>query len=195
MVDSKTALLAAAAEEFARRGLDGARIRVIVERAGVNERMIYHHFGSKAKLYRAVLDAHREVVCSAWQPVLDRARLMTPYAGMRAALAGYFDLLVARPAVVGVILHEGLGGSRARPPLISPVCVNALRELYTRGQDEGVFRLDCPFEVASITMAGTLFGVLGLAPLVPRCADGEADARSLRDQILGQLLDGMSGPA
>jgi AcrR family transcriptional regulator len=189
MVDSRAALLNAAAEEFARRGLDGARIRVIVKRAGVNERMIYHHFGSKARLYHAVLETHREIVCSAWEPVLDEARLMTPYAGMRAALAGYFDLLIARPAVVGVMLHEGLRGWCTRPSLVSAVCVNALRELYTRGQDEGVFRVDCSFEVASLTAAGALFGVLGLTPHVLAC-----DARSLRDQILAQLLDGMSGP-
>jgi AcrR family transcriptional regulator len=197
MVDSKSALMHAAADEFARRGFDGARIREIVERAGVNERMIYHHFGSKAGLYQAVLDDQLECVRTAGEPMLARALQMPPYAGMRAALAGYFDLLLARPAIVGLLLHEGLGGRRTISSLRSAVSASALRELYTRGQAEGVFRTDCPFEVATLTVTGALLGVLGLGPRAfKRGGDDRSEdaARSVRDQILAQLLDGMSGP-
>ena len=56
--DTRQVLLDAASEELARHGLRGARMHVIVERAGINERMIYHHFGSKVGLYEAVLAHH-----------------------------------------------------------------------------------------------------------------------------------------
>jgi AcrR family transcriptional regulator len=48
-------ILDAALEEFATKGTGGARVDAIAERAGVNKRMIYHYFGSKDGLYRAVL--------------------------------------------------------------------------------------------------------------------------------------------
>src|SRR5689334_5951706 len=48
-------ILAAAAVEFADRGYAGARVDRIARRARVNKAMLYYHFGSKQRLYRALL--------------------------------------------------------------------------------------------------------------------------------------------
>jgi TetR/AcrR family transcriptional regulator len=48
-------ILIAAEREFAAKGLAGARVDAIAQRAGVNKRMLYHYFGNKEGLYRAVL--------------------------------------------------------------------------------------------------------------------------------------------
>lgn len=45
--ESRPILLAAAAEQFAKYGSRGTRVQDIVNAAGINQRMIYHHFGSK----------------------------------------------------------------------------------------------------------------------------------------------------
>jgi len=52
---TREAILAAAREEFARRGFDTATVRQIAGRAGVDPAMIAHHFGSKQQLFLAVL--------------------------------------------------------------------------------------------------------------------------------------------
>ena len=109
MPDSRAALLAAAAEEFARHGPKGARIQAIVQLAGVNERMIYHHFGSKDGLYAAVLEAQANGLVQAWRQVIDTAAELAPYEGMRTALAGFADAFAARPLMVALTLHEALG--------------------------------------------------------------------------------------
>ncbi|MEU6246731.1 TetR family transcriptional regulator [Glycomyces sp. NPDC047010] len=58
---TRAALLCAAREEFAERGLAGARVDRIAEAAGVNKERIYGIFGSKDKLFDAVLiDALQE---------------------------------------------------------------------------------------------------------------------------------------
>ena len=44
-------ILTAAEAEFSEIGLYGARVDSIAQRAGVNKRMIYAHFGSKEQLY------------------------------------------------------------------------------------------------------------------------------------------------
>ncbi|WP_331766865.1 helix-turn-helix domain-containing protein [Embleya sp. NBC_00896] len=72
MTESRAHLLTAAAEEFARHGLKGTRIQAIVKRAGVNERMIYHHFGNKDGLYKAVLEDQMAALHDAWHPTLER---------------------------------------------------------------------------------------------------------------------------
>lgn len=46
----------AAAVEFAGRGYAGARVDRLAATARVNKRMLYHYFGDKQGLYRAVLD-------------------------------------------------------------------------------------------------------------------------------------------
>jgi AcrR family transcriptional regulator len=50
-------ILDAARAEFAAKGLAGARVDAIAEAAGVNKRMLYHYFGNKDALFRAVLHA------------------------------------------------------------------------------------------------------------------------------------------
>jgi AcrR family transcriptional regulator len=53
---TRQAILAAAEEEFADKGLAGARVDAIAEQSGANKRMLYYYFGSKENLYVAVLE-------------------------------------------------------------------------------------------------------------------------------------------
>lgn len=53
---TRQAILAAAEEEFAEKGLAGARVDAIADRAGTNKQMIYYYFESKEKLYQLVLE-------------------------------------------------------------------------------------------------------------------------------------------
>lgn len=54
---TRAKLLSAATQAFVRLGPAGARVDAIVAAAGVNKRMLYHHFGDKQGLYQAVLAA------------------------------------------------------------------------------------------------------------------------------------------
>jgi AcrR family transcriptional regulator len=49
-------LLDAARAEFAERGFDGATVRAIAERAGVDPAMVNHWFGGKEQLFTAALE-------------------------------------------------------------------------------------------------------------------------------------------
>lgn len=52
---ARSKLLSAAADEFAEKGIAGARVDSIAARAGVNKQLVYYYFGSKDGLYRALL--------------------------------------------------------------------------------------------------------------------------------------------
>ncbi len=70
--ESSRRILAAAREEFADKGYDGATIRAIAARAGVDPSLVMQHHGNKAALFtsvirwaeadRADLDAHLRAV-------------------------------------------------------------------------------------------------------------------------------------
>ncbi|HVU06983.1 MAG TPA: TetR/AcrR family transcriptional regulator [Verrucomicrobiae bacterium] len=52
---SRERILSAALKEFAANGFAGARVDLIAKRASINKRMLYHYFGDKEGLFRAVL--------------------------------------------------------------------------------------------------------------------------------------------
>jgi AcrR family transcriptional regulator len=58
-------ILSAALKEFAAKGFAGARVDAIASRASINKRMLYHYFGNKEGLFRAVL-RHKIAERRAW---------------------------------------------------------------------------------------------------------------------------------
>lgn len=54
--DTRAGLLAAARAEFAGRGYEGATVRRIAERAGVDPAMVNHWFGGKERLFAASME-------------------------------------------------------------------------------------------------------------------------------------------
>jgi TetR/AcrR family transcriptional regulator len=54
-LQSRHRILEAALTEFAAKGFAGARVDAIARRARINKRMLYHYFGNKEGLFRAVL--------------------------------------------------------------------------------------------------------------------------------------------
>jgi TetR/AcrR family transcriptional regulator len=55
-VDSTERILDAARGEFAQRGFGGARLQDIAEQAGLTHPTLLYHFGSKERLYAAVIE-------------------------------------------------------------------------------------------------------------------------------------------
>lgn len=54
--DARERILAAARDEFGESGYDGATIRGIAARAGVDPALVHHYFGTKADLFAATVD-------------------------------------------------------------------------------------------------------------------------------------------
>jgi AcrR family transcriptional regulator len=53
---TRARILDAAEKVFAEKGLAGARVDEIADRAAINKRMLYAHFGGKEALYKAALE-------------------------------------------------------------------------------------------------------------------------------------------
>ena len=190
---SKDKLLQAAAEEFARYGEPGARISAIVQRSGVNERMIYHHFGSKAGLYRAVIAAQWQALSDAWLPQLKNVTKLDPLEGLRQGFAAMFEILLQNPLAIPLAVHESMSDWQALPPATLSMIPKALRTLYRRGQRSGVIRKSHKFEVFYITALGSL---TPMAVFARRFDDirsrSHRQMKSLADQALNLLLDGIT---
>lgn len=53
--DSRERIITAAVDEFGEHGYDGATIRAIAARAGVDSALVHHYFGTKADLFAAAI--------------------------------------------------------------------------------------------------------------------------------------------
>ncbi|WP_172650073.1 TetR/AcrR family transcriptional regulator [Rhodococcus opacus] len=73
--DTRDQILSAAREEFARSGYDAATVRAVAASAGVDTALVHYYFGTKEKLFLAVMDAPfdpRQYVDSVLQGPRDR---------------------------------------------------------------------------------------------------------------------------
>ena len=138
-------VLRAGIVEFCGHGYIGARIDQIARRAGCNMRMIYHYFGSKEKLYVAVL----ERVFGELRVEESRLHLehLDPVTGVLRLVDFTMDHLGRHPEFIALLGNENLlrgkylRKSRVVPRASAPL-LEAIRALLDRGRGDGIFVRD-----------------------------------------------------
>src|SRR5947207_14623483 len=92
--DRALRIVAAAREEFARRGFAGARVEQIARRAGVNKQLLFYYYHSKRGLFQAVLAE----AASELEAALSKLKLPSgvPLGRRRLPLQPQSDLLAHR---------------------------------------------------------------------------------------------------
>jgi TetR/AcrR family transcriptional regulator len=138
---SRSALLAAATEEFALNGFDGTSVDAIAERAGVNKAMIYYHFKSKERLYL-------EILRGVFSSMGDRtSAIVSADTGASDKIAAFIAAISAeadaRPYLPPMMMREIAEGARrldADTLRLMSRLFNNLRAVLEQGVREGVFR-------------------------------------------------------
>ena len=149
-------ILAAAMVEFSRKGLGGARVDAIALRARANKRMIYHYFGSKEKLFTAVLEDAYGHIRSA-ELKLPLAEL-EPEAALEVLLRFTWDYYLARPEFLSLVNSANLHKARHvkdsdRFRTTGPPFVGLVKSILDRGVAKGLFRPGIDPVQLNITMA------------------------------------------
>jgi AcrR family transcriptional regulator len=140
---SQLAILASARDEFAQRGLAGARMDSIAERAGLNKRLIYYYFGSKDDLFLAVLEGTYANIRQAEQRLhLDEVE---PVEAIRRLISFTWHYYLEHPEFITLLnsenLHraEHLKRSDRIQEMNSPL-VQLLDNVLERGRRDNLFR-------------------------------------------------------
>jgi AcrR family transcriptional regulator len=102
-------ILRAAMAEFSERGLGGARVDRIAERAGINKKLIYYYFGSKDKLFLAVLEATYTDIREA-EKVL-KLEALAPVDAVRSLVAFTWQYFLDHPEFLNLLNSENLRNS------------------------------------------------------------------------------------
>lgn len=182
--------MAAARDEFAKRGFDGARVDQIARRAGVNKQLLFYYFHSKRGLFDAVLargatqleEALTHLGTADGRP-LDR---------LRATLRALFDFLLAHPELVTLLTQAGRSNARPFSPAVTRLVV-----VLAEGQGLGEVRDDVDPHLAAAQALVLMVAYLGLESLIaasapPLGVDEPALRERWKDAAVRLFLEGVA---
>ena len=160
-------ILEVATAEFSQRGFSGARVDAIANRTRTSKRMIYYYFGSKERLYLAVLEAAYSAIRQQ-ESTLDLEH-QAPEQALATLVASTFDYYEAHPEFVRLVMNENIMGgvhmkrSKAIGKLNVTV-IDAVRRILARGEKAGAFRRGIdPIELHMTISALGIFNVANRA--------------------------------
>jgi AcrR family transcriptional regulator len=194
---AEAALLQAAAELIVERGIEGASLRSISERAGISRAMPGYHFGSKDALIARIADRGHERTMEATAEAVERAgrdrERMSTLDALRLMIETYLDVIRSAdaPEERAVIVMWG-----ATFPTAStlPAMIESDRQthayiaaLVEHGQEEGCIRDDLDGAAAALVIMGLSRGVAALSLTHTDAAD-PATVRQLTGEAIVQLL-------
>ncbi|MBJ9696812.1 TetR/AcrR family transcriptional regulator [Burkholderia cenocepacia] len=196
---TRAQILQAASDEFAERGLAGARIEHIASRAETNKRMVYYYYTSKEELFAAVLertyksirDAEREL------SLLDQE----PVEAIRTLVAFTWNYFLEHPEFIRLLnMENAIGASHVTvtPNLhaMNSPMIETLREVLAKGWQQKVFRggvdaLQLYISIASLSYfylsnANTLTAAFGRNLLSARAKVERL--HHMQDVVIGYLV-------
>lgn len=149
-------ILAAAKKEFAKKGLGGARVDVIAERAKANKRMIYHYFSSKEALFQRVLeDAYLDIRTAEQRLELDH---LGPREALETLVRFTWRYYLDNPEFLTLVNSENLHRAKHLKKsrvvhVITRRLVETVDGILKRGVEEGIFRPGIDAVQLNITIA------------------------------------------
>ena len=172
-VRTQREILDVATREFADRGFAGARVDEIAERTRTTKRMIYYYFGSKERLFVAVLERAYAAIRAAEQTI--EVDHLAPEAAIRRLAELTFDHHESHPDFIRLVSIENIhravhiAGHDDFAGQNSPV-IELIDQILARGRADGSFSRDidavdlhmmisafCVFRVANRHTFGTIF--------------------------------------
>jgi TetR/AcrR family transcriptional regulator len=186
---TRARVLDAAATLFARKGLDGVRLREVAEAAGATVPLLCHHFKDKETLYNAVIDrAIERFATMGWDVLRAQGSFQQR---LTALVTGVIDLL-ATDATITELLHRELadGGARARPLAersFLPLKRAAVEEIRA-AQQRGEARADLDPDLLVLHVLGAAIYPSIAAPIVRVVWGRDPLAAPMLEQRKGELV-------
>lgn len=153
---TKSRILDAAEDEFAKGGLLGARTEAIAANTKVTKAMIYYYFEDKEKLYLAVLERAFARRVSAVQQ-LDLVNT-PPEEALRAIGNSFISEITRHPNLSTILLFEAIQNKgRFYKDIAIATLYRPMYQIIERGVKEGVFRPVDPRHAAVNIMGACVF--------------------------------------
>jgi TetR/AcrR family transcriptional regulator len=198
-------IVAAARDEFAKRGFAGARVEQIARRAGVNKQLLFYYYHSKRGLFQAVLMQAAGELENALAALALPAGRPPPLHRLRLALDAQFDFLAHHPELVALLTQAGWGGGgggggggRVDLAPFAPA-IKRLVVLLAEGQGLGQVRDDLDPHLTAAQALVLMVGYLGMESVIaasarPLSADEPALRERWRQAAVDLVVAGVAAP-
>ena len=192
---NRAQILAAAIAEFASRGFKGASMDAIAARTNTTRALINYYFGSKEKLYLAVLE-HVYAEIREAERHLDLEHL-PPVEAIRRIVEFTYNYYVEHEYFVRLVVAENQAKGRhmKRFPALRTInrpIVDMLGAVIVRGQADGTFRPDAdPIDVHMAIAALGMFNVTNqytFGALFQRAMGAKGDVPQRRRMVADMVL-------
>jgi len=127
-IETRAAILDAAIAEFAENGFDGASIRAIADRLGLQHPLITYHYRTKDILWRAAAEHAFAQIRDEWDASVSQDPGLSPLARLRREYTSLFRYTVAFPEFHRFMRQETLTDN----PRLKWVAENVLAPLLAR---------------------------------------------------------------
>lgn len=203
---TRQAFLDAAETIFARDGFSGARVDDIARAAGHNKALIFHYFGDKLGLYRALMSRTKQRIFARFETAFDR--YLAPNEPITAArvrglaaecLRVIFDHYQEHPETAKILAWEAAEGWQTFASC-EPAAAGSWRErafaVIQRAQEEGIVRADLdPRLLFATLMSVPLMHMVSLPRFALMFPDSDFTSPEAithaRDQLTGLVLRGI----
>src|SRR6202790_325485 len=170
--ESRAAILQAAAQEFAKHGIAGARTDAIARAAQVNKALLYYYFKDKETLYGAVLDNAFSGMKAKVFEVLDSD--LPPREKIMAYTGAYFDFIASNQMYPKLMQREMMRAREGQSEHIDRLVKTSFQpifrkvgQLLRKGIAEGEFRKVDPAHFVPSMVAMIVF-YFSSAPVMQR---------------------------
>jgi AcrR family transcriptional regulator len=192
---NRARIIKAAIDEFASRGFKGASMDAIAARTHTTRAMINYYFGSKEKVYLAVLEhVYAEIRQAESRLDLDH---LPPVDAIRRIVEFTFNYYLDHEGFVRLVVAENQARgrhfrkSKAMRSLNRPI-IDTLARVIARGQAEGSFRAAAdPVEVHMAIAALGMFNVTNqytFGAIFQRDMGAKGDVRRRREMVAEVIL-------
>jgi TetR/AcrR family transcriptional regulator len=193
---TREAVLAAGAALFAEAGFAGATTAAIAARAGVNKAAIHYHFGTKRRLYEAIVREGFTAFLARLAPLRGSNRPAPER--LRRFVEAYAETAGRRPAFVRMFLREVItGGARIPSEVLGYLrgVLALVREIVEAGVRRGEFRPVDPV-LTHLGLMGSLAFFFATQAFRQRVAEGgrlplDPPAARFVDHLLAVMEGGL----
>jgi AcrR family transcriptional regulator len=164
-IETRAAILNAAIAEFAERGFEGASIRAIADRLGLQHPLITYHYRSKDILWRAAAEHAFAQIRTEWDVLAPDGSELSPLARLRLEYAALFRYTVAFPEFHRFMRQEALTNNPrlkwVAETVLAPLLARLLPQIIEaqkRGHLPAVDPILFHYMMVSLTAALSEFG-------------------------------------
>lgn len=179
-MDTRDILLQTAAKLFAEHGFEAVSTRMLAKESGVNMAMIAYYFGSKEKLFEAIIESRVPQMTEILRGLLESD--LEPFDKLNALVEAYIERVFSFQSFTKLIYREL---SLEQRPDHSRLILDAIMinwdiayQIIEEGQQKGVFKKDIDTVMTMSSVFSSIIQPINTPCILARALD-KADCKAI----------------